>query len=250
MYAKRLTDVAAIATALGWVFLVLDGVVSSSSRHELKPLMVVDLSSDSTISSIHDDFAQFSIDEGQPIHHAIDVVSFYEEDPVQNDTYYEENRAMEQETPLQQPIDAGDVAELYGPHSHLAIPVIVNRWESDGKGGIIYSLIHADTRKEIPSMVDSSYVYRYEPYPEGTDAACTLDQAQRLCKKPTLSPCRVIRVIQHTMIPKVAPGLPKERSFTTYKVTYVNDSGENGETYLPFGSVFRVLSRPSLAVTM
>ena len=114
--------------------------------------------------SIHDDFEKFAIDEGRPIHHAIDVVSFYEEDPVQNDTDNEENRAVEQETPRQQPIDAGDLAELYWPHSHLATPVIVNRWESDGKGGTVYSLIHADTRKEIPSMVDSSYVHRYEPY--------------------------------------------------------------------------------------
>ena len=240
MQAKRFFNVAAIATTLGGVFLLIDGVVSSSS-HKLKPLMVVDLSSNSFHSSTHDDFEQFSSDKGQPIHHAIDAVSFYEEDPVQNDTCNKENRVVEQETPRQQPIDAGDVAELYWPHSHLATPVIVNRWESDGKGGIVYSLMHANTRQEIPSMVDSSYVYRYEPYAEGTDA---------LCKKPTLSPCRVTRVIQHTLVPKVTPGLPKERSFATYKVTYVNVSGENVETYIPFGNVLRVLAKPSLSVTM
>ena len=65
-----------------------------------------------------------------------------------------------------------------------------------------------------------------------------------------ISPCRVIRVIQHTMSPKVTPGLPKETSFATYKVTYANISGENVETYLPFGDVLRVLRKPSLAVTM
>ena len=152
MHAKRLFDVAAIAPTL------VDGVSSSSSRHKKKTFMaVVDLPSDNFNSSIQYDSEQFSIDEGQPIHHAIDVVSFYEEDPVQNDTYYEENRVLEQqETPRQQAINVGDAAELYGPHSQLATPVIVNSWKSDGKGGIVYSLIHADTRKEIPSMVDSS----------------------------------------------------------------------------------------------
>ena len=242
MQAKHLLDVAVIATTLGGVFLLLDGVVLSS-RHKLKPLMVVDLSSDDYISSIHDHFEQFSIDEGQPIHHAIDAVSFYEEDPVQYDTYYEENRALKQETPpQQQPIDAGDLAELYGPNSQFATPVIVNSWESDdGKGGIVYSLIHAGTRQEIASMVDSSSVHRYEPYPEGTDAVCALDQAQGLRKKPTISPCRVLRVTQHTMSPKGTPGFPKERTFVTYKVTYVNVSGENVETNLPFGNVSRVL---------
>ena len=49
---------------------------------------------------------------------------------------------------------------------------------------------------------------------------------------------------------KVTPGLPKEISFATYKVTYANISGENVETYLPFGDVLRVLRKPSLAVTM
>ena len=151
---------------------------------------------------------------------------------------------MEQETQRQQPIGVGDVAELYGPHSKLATPVIVDSWESDGKGGIVYSLIHADTRQEM-SMVDSSYVHRYEPYPDGSDAVCTLGQGLR--KKPTQSPCRVI---QHTMNPKVTPGHRKERSFASYQVTYENVSGENVEIYLPFGRVYRVLAKPSLAVTM
>ena len=238
-HAKRLFDVAAIATTLGGTFLLLDG--GSSSR--LKPLRLIDidLSFDSFNSSAHDDdFEQFSLEQGQTIHHAIDVVSFYEEDPVQNDTYYEENIAVEQD-PRQQPIDVGDVAEFH-IHPHLAIPVIVNRWESDDKGGIMYSLIHADTSKEVPVMVDSSYVYRYEPYPDGTDAVCTLDQNLR--KKPTSSPCRII---QHKTSPKVTSGLlPKDGSFATYQVTYVNVSGENVEIYLPFASVSRVIRKPSL----
>ncbi|EJK72511.1 hypothetical protein THAOC_05954 [Thalassiosira oceanica] len=241
MSAKRIFDVAAIATTIGGVFLLLDG--GSSSRHQ--PLMVIDLSSGNFNSSTHDDFFErFSINEGQPIHHATDVVSFYEEDPVQNDTYYEEHRAVEQETTRQQPIDVGDVAELYGPHSHLATPVIVSSWESDGKGGIVYNLIHAETRQKMPSMGDSSYVHRYEPYPDGTDAVCTLDQGhQGLRKKPTLSPCRVV---QHKMNPKVTSGLTEGRSFATYQVTYVNVSGENVEIYLPFASVHRVLAKTSL----
>ena len=155
MQAKRLFYVAAIATTLVGVSLVLDGVVSSSRRHKLKPL-------NNFNSSIHDDFEKFSFDKGQPIHHAIDVVSFYKEDQVQNNTCNKEKRVMEQQEtpPQQQPIDAGDLAELYWPHSHHTTPVIVNSWESDGKGGTVYSLIHADTRQEIPSMVDSSHVHR------------------------------------------------------------------------------------------
>ncbi|EJK55220.1 hypothetical protein THAOC_25068 [Thalassiosira oceanica] len=242
MDAKRLFDVAAIASTLGGVFLLLDG--GSSSRHQ--PLMAIDLSTGNFNSSNHDEFfEQFSIDKGQPTHHAVDVVSPYEEDPAQNDNhydYYNENRAMEQETPRQQPVDVGDAAEWYGPHSHLATPVIVNSWESDGKGGIVYSLIYADTRQEIPSMIDASYVYRYEPYPDGTDALCTLDRGLR--KKPTSSPCRVV---QHTMSPKVTSGITTGRSFATYQVTYINVSGENVETYLPFASVLRVIKKPSLA---
>ena len=234
--ANHLLDVAAIAATLGGVFLLLDGA-SSKSR---QPLMVVNWSSDDFKhpSSNHDDFEQLSIDEGQTIHHAIDVVAFYEEDSVQNATYYEENRAAEQETPHQQPIDVGDVVELYGPHSSLAIPVIVKRRESDDNGEILYSLIQAETGKEMPTMVNSSYVHGYEPYEDGTNAVCTLDQGLR--KKPTSTPCRVI---QHKMSPKSIDG----RSFPTYQVTYVNVSGENIEIYLPFVSVVRLRTNPSLA---
>ena len=228
MHAKRLVVVAAIATTLGGVFLLLGGI--SSSRR--KPLIVIDLSFNNIFASTHDDI---SIDEGQPIHHAIDVVSFYEEN--------EED--PEEETTRQEPIEVGDMAELYGPNSQFATPVIVNRWENDGKGGIVYSLVHADARQEIPSMVDSSYVHRYEPYPGGTDAVCTLDQGLR--KEPTLSPCRVI---QHTMSPKGTPVLPKDTTSATYQVTFVNVSGENVEIHLPFAGVFRVLRKRSLAVNL
>ena len=242
MYAKRLFDAVAIATTLGGVFLLLDG--GSRSRHQ--PLVVIDLSSRSFNQSTHDDFfEQFSTSEGQSIHHAIDAASFYEEDPVQNDTYYEEDRPVEQETPGQHPIDVGDVVEMYRPHSPLATPAIVKSWESDGEGGIVYSLIRAETRQEIFEMVNSSHVRRYEPYPQGTNAVCILDQGLR--KSPTSSPCRVI---QYKMSPKVTSGLTAGRSFATYRVTYVNVSGESVEIYLPFANVLRDLTKPSPAVTI
>ena len=156
-------------------------------------------------------------DYGQtPIHHAIDPAEFYQQDEGESDIRHEDQRAAD-------PLAAGEFAELYGPKARGATPGIV-----EGLVESTYTVRVGLRRQEV----DAKHVHRYESYPRGTFAVCSVANVR---SSDVTTPC----IVKSSLVNR------EHHGFVTYEVSYLNNNGESTSVFMPFPKVNRIINPPS-----
>ncbi|EJK74110.1 hypothetical protein THAOC_04232 [Thalassiosira oceanica] len=141
---------------------------------------------------------------------------FYQQDEGESDIRHEEEQATD-------PLAVGEFAELYGPKARLATPAFV-----EGLVDSTYTVRTGLTRKEV----DATFVHRYERYPRGTYALCSVANVR---SSDMTTPC----LVKSSMVNRAHHG------FVTYEVSYLNDVGESISVFMPFPKVIRIINPPT-----
>lgn len=123
------------------------------------------------------------------------------------------------------PLASGDPCEMYSDESDRAVPCIYIGANDDGT----VRVQHGPTLREIPS-VKPSFVHRYDPLPDGTDALCQVrSESDRGSRSVDMVDCRV------------SAGFEDLGGNIIYQIEYVHEDVEVISTVFPFRFVERVL---------
>ena len=208
---------ATLATLIGGACLIVGRVPSNYN-----PLVRISADEELLLNSTDFHVLQAELDSEDygppPVHHAIDPAEFYQQDEGESDFRHEDDERVKD------PLAVGEFAELYdGPLARLATPAFI-----EGLAGSTYTVRVGLKRKEV----DANFVHRYERYPRGTYALCSVANVR---SSDMTTPC----LVKSSLVNRVHNG------FVTYEVSYLNDAGESISVFMPFPKVTRIINPPS-----